>query len=322
MASQDSSVASPAPLTDMETSPAPPFLDPPGTHAHCVIEVAVKSKTTFNLDYDGDHDVTDPLYAEVLFSEWLFRAPWYSVIHKDDDTKLSYVACLQTVIRRFVLRPRLKPSCPELVGIISTPPTATTPMSSYVVWHTNMHNFGLQFLKTGPLLSAKQRRRFVGDRDWRNLLSAPIRQWWWEFGLFMSRSIDGGWPAVLDEEAEASGKVPSSSGPPDPLEEDWEAKMNLSKRRKVETEDPDAGDEDKTVSYDPPSPDMEDLPPPVPSTLVLVPEDAEDEEEELTDIDELLGDTTDEDLDPRDHEHFDQEFDPLDYVETIMEDEE
>ena len=255
---------------DPEEIPSPPFLDPPGVHSQCVIEVAVKTETTINPDYEGEPDVTDPLYADVRFSKWQFRAPCYSVIHKDDDTKLVYMASLQVVLRRFFLGPRLKPSCPELVGYISTPPTSTTPMSSYVVWHNNVHNFGLQFIGIGPLLSAKQRRRFVDDKAWRDLQTACTTQWWWEFGIFMSRSMDGGWPATLEED-EASSESPNSTFTSGPTEEDGEFMANVRKRRKFELADSDSEGGDELASGDQPSPQPNDSPLPVPSTLVPAP---------------------------------------------------
>ena len=163
-----------------------------------MLEIAVRVRAEFNLDYAGPPDVDDPLYCDVTFSKWAVRAPRGSIIHRDDQTQWSHMAALQVVLRRFVLKPPVKPSCPNMVGYMSTPPTPAAPMLTYMVWKQNKDNYGLQFLKVGALLGMNQRLQFVRDRDYRHSLTAATRLWFVEFGLWIAEDFQGGRPDTLD----------------------------------------------------------------------------------------------------------------------------
>ena len=177
---------------------APPFLDREGEYTSNMLEIAVRVRATFNKDYAGPHDVDDPLYCDVTFSKWAVRAPRGSIIHEDDQTQWAHMAALQHVLRRFILKPPVKPSCPDMVGYISTPPTPAAPMCTYMVWKQNTDNYGLQFLKVGALLGKDQRAKFVRDREYRHSLTAATRLWFCEFGLWIAEDFQGGRPDTLD----------------------------------------------------------------------------------------------------------------------------
>ena len=177
---------------------APPFLDREGEYTSNMLEIAVRVRATLNKDYAGPHDVDDPLYCDVTFSKWAVRAPRGSIIHEDDQTQWAHMAALQHVLRRFILKPPVKPSCPDMVGYISTPPTPAAPMCTYMVWKQNTDNYGLQFLKVGALLGKDQRAKFVRDREYRHSLTAATRLWFCEFGLWIAEDFQGGRPDTLD----------------------------------------------------------------------------------------------------------------------------
>ena len=86
MSSSSSSAATSAAHSSPDSAPAspddtPPFLDEDGEHPSSMLEIAVRVRAEFNLDYAGPPDVDDPLYCDVTFSKWAVRAPRGSIIH-------------------------------------------------------------------------------------------------------------------------------------------------------------------------------------------------------------------------------------------------
>ena len=180
----------------MSSVPNPPvFRLPPALHLRAEIKVAVDSSPLENLEFHGEISEEALSHITITRGPWRFRTTGDHLVHHVRIVRLGFQVALESVIWRSALYPPFRPNNPNFLGYLSNPPSTFYPMRTFVVLRTAEHNYALVPLHFGPLLNHNQRLRYTVSREYGYSLTAAVRRWADEFGLWIDPRFD----APVDE---------------------------------------------------------------------------------------------------------------------------